>query len=132
MSDMILRSPTLKQQIFELSPEERTQLNAIIDILIPADKEFPPPSSLHLIDELLSYLKPGSSNKSPSIMNIQRLRAILRDLNSSARGSFSEASAEIQHAMLIQLERREPAYFQALWVLASHSYYARLAKLQRS
>jgi hypothetical protein len=29
------------------------------------------------------------------------------------------------------LEQQEPAFFQMLWTLVNHSYYARLAKLAR-
>jgi hypothetical protein len=113
------------KQTIELSVEERRQLNTIIDLLIPSDQDFPPPSSLHLIDEVLQHLLPGSG----LMLNEKHLRAVMRDLNASAGGNFCHISMEKQQVLLRRLEQREPATFQALWTLANHSYYTRLAIL---
>jgi Gluconate 2-dehydrogenase subunit 3 len=124
---MITRSYSVSRakQTIELSVEERRQLNTIIDLLIPSDQDFPPPSSLHLIDEVLQHLLPGAG----LMLNEKHLRAVMRDLNASAGGNFCHISMETQQALLRHLEQREPATFQALWTLANHSYYTRLAIL---
>jgi hypothetical protein len=126
MRDTALRALRSHNQPVELSYEERSQLNTIIDLLIPPDDGFPAPSSLQLLDEFLKHLQP-STNKTPLMLSPKRLRTVLRDLNSSAGGRFCSASAELQQALLRRLEKREPAVFQALWTLANHSYYAQLA-----
>ncbi len=126
-----MRAHTLRKQTIELSQEERVELNAIIDLLIPSDEDFPPPSSLPLIDEFLHHLTPDRPQKTALALNAQRLHTILRELNTSAGGCFCDASPVAQHTLLRQLERREPALFQALWTLANHSYYTYLATVQR-
>ncbi len=132
MSEMMLRAVPPRKQKIELSPEERTQLNVFIDLLIPADKDFPPPSSLHLLDTFLTHLSPGTHNRVSSLLSVKRLRTALRDLNTLADGNFCGASLERQQATLRHFERREPALFQTLWTLANHSYYSRLAALRYS
>ncbi len=131
MSDMTLRMPAKQKQVVELSYEERAQLNTIIDLLIPSDEDFPPPSSLHLIDEFLHHLLPRIDNSTTRMLNAKRLRSVLHDLNTSAGGRFCSASVEKQQMLLRHLERREPALFQALWALANHSYYKQLATINR-
>lgn len=132
MTDVVLRVPASRQpEAYKLSREERSQLNAIMDLLIPADDVFPPPSSLNLIDEIIPYLAPTRFNKASLVFSIEQLRAVLRDMNRAARGSFCTASRELQHMLLRQLEQRDPAFFQALWNLTNHSYYTRMAKLQQ-
>lgn len=126
MRERILRTRLLRQPT-EFSSEERTQLTTIIDLLIPADDTFPTPSSLHLIDEFLSYLNPSSNSISPQMLTSKRLRAVLRDLNTSSGGRFCSAPKEKQQALLQSLEQRDPAFFQSLWTLANHSYYTHLA-----
>ncbi len=132
MSEMMVRVSPARNKKIELSPEERTQLNAFIDLLIPADKDFPPPSSLHLIDTFLNHLSTSRYDRMTSLLSEKRLRTTLRDLNVLAEGNFCGASAERQHAILKHFERREPALFQTLWTLANHSYYSRLATLRYS
>jgi len=127
MSNMLrLTSPCDKQTV-ELSIEERTQLNTIIDLLIPSDQDFPPPSSLHLIDKLLHHLLPSSACNAKLTLNEKRLRSALNELNLSADGNFCQASPEKQQNLLQRLEYRDPAFFQTLWTLVNHSYYALLA-----
>jgi len=128
MNEMLRYKPTPRNHFIELTHEEKAQLNTIIDLFIPADKDFPPPSSLHLIDEFFVYLMPSVENNTPRMLSITRLRTVLEELNISAGGSFCKASVEKQQALLRQLERRDPAFFQALWTLANHSYYTRLAR----
>ncbi len=132
MNEMMLRVSPSRNQKIELSSEERNQLNAFIDLLIPSDKDFPPPSSLHLIDAFLNYLSPDTYNRMSSLLTLKRLRSALRDLNASADGNFCAVSSERQHAILRRFEHREPALFQTLWTLANHSYYSCLAKLRYS
>ncbi len=132
MNEMMLRVSPPRNQKIELSPEERTQLNAFIDLLIPSDKDFPPPSSLHLLDTLLHHLSPSRTNKTSLLLSEKRLRTALRELNALADGNFCGASSERQQAILRHFERREPALFQTLWTLVNHSYYSRLATLRYS
>jgi hypothetical protein len=132
MSDTTLRMSTSKKQVIEFSHEERTQLDTIIDLLIPSDADFPPPSSLHLIDEFLLHLLPRIDNSTTRMLNAKRLRSVLRDLNASAGGRFCSVSVEKQQTLLHHLERREPALFQALWALANHSYYKQLATINKT
>ncbi len=132
MSDITLRMPGKHKQAIELSYEERIELNTIIDLLIPSDEDFPPPSSLHLIDEFLHHLLPGVDNSTTKMLNMKRLRTILRDLNISAGGYFCSVSLEKQQMLLRLLERREPALYQALWALANHSYYKQFATPEHS
>ncbi len=127
MSEMLRLSPQLFKQKIELSLEERTQLNTIIDLLIPSDKDFPPPSSLQLIDELLHHLLPRTGRKTPLLLSEKRLRSALKELNLSAGGDFCKASSEKQQNLLHYLEQRDPAFFQSLWTLVNHSYYTLLA-----
>ncbi|MBX5456700.1 MAG: hypothetical protein IRZ31_07340 [Thermogemmatispora sp.] len=134
MSELILSAMLPRRQgpVVELSAEERATLITILDLLIPADGDFPPPSSLHLIDEFLRYLR-AEAFRYPSLsLSLPRLRAVLRDLNLAADGNFCKASPELQQTILWQLEQRDPAFFQALWTLANHSYYARLAMRGRA
>ncbi len=132
MSEMMLRVSSPRNKKIELSLEERTQLNAFLDLLIPADKDFPPPSSLHLIDTFLNHLSPSKYDGMTSLLSEKRLRSTLRDLNMLAGGNFCGASIERQRGILKHFERREPALFQTLWTLANHSYYSRLATLRYS
>ena len=132
MSNIILRKSEKHKHAIELSYEERIELNTIIDLLIPADEDFPPPSSLHLIDEFLHYLLPAVNNSTTKMLNAKRLHNILRDLNTSAGGRFCSVSIEKQQMLLRLLERREPALYQALWALANHSYYKQFATTSHS
>jgi len=132
MSEMTLRVSPPRNQKIEFSPEERTQLNAFIDLLIPSDKDFPPPSSLHLIDAFLNHLSPSKNDRMSLLLSEKRLRTALRELNAAADGNFCGVSSERQHTILRHFERRDPALFQTLWTLANHSYYSRLATLRYS
>lgn len=128
MSETVLRTPSLRtMRKIELSNEERTQLNAIIDLLIPSDNDFPSPSSLHLIDEFLQHTSSSSMNQAALMLNEKRLHAVLRELNVLADGHFCSADVERQQSILRYLEQQEPAFFQALWALTNHSYYTQLA-----
>ncbi|GHO86093.1 hypothetical protein [Dictyobacter formicarum] len=127
MSDMLRLAPTFRKTRVELSNEEQAQLNTIIDLLIPSDKDFPPPSSLPLIDEILLHLSPKAGRKNTPMLSEKRLRAVLHELNLSADGNFCLANTEKQQSLLRHLEYRDPAFFQALWTLVNHSYYALLA-----
>jgi hypothetical protein len=131
MSNRILCTSPLRKQTIELSNEERAQLNIIIDLLIPSDKDFPPPSSLHLIDEFLHYLLPDNTRTTTLMLSEKRLRTVLHDLNALAGGNFCSAGSEKQYLILHHLERRDPAFFQSLWTLANHSYYTHLATARR-
>ncbi len=128
MSEIILRTPPPRKQKIELSPEECNQLNAIIDLLIPSDKDFPPPSSLHLIDTFLHHLL--LSKTTTLVLSEKRLRMVLCELNASADGNFCSVSVEKQHMILNHFERQDPALFQTLWTLANHSYYTQLATMR--
>jgi hypothetical protein len=121
---MLQYKPVPRNAINKLSHEEKAQLNTIIDLLIPSDENFPPPSSLHLIDEFLFHLSPRYTSR---MLDVKRLRAVLHDFNISAGGNFCKASLENQHILLRRLERHDPAVFQEIWNLANHSYYTRLA-----
>lgn len=132
MSDTVLRAPTLHKRAIEFSPDERAELNAVIDLLIPSDEHFPPPSSLHLIDEFLLQLVPGMAYKHAVALNETRLRSVLRDLNAAAGGCFCNLQAEKQQAILRRLEQRDPALFQAMWTLANHCYYSLIATLRQA
>jgi hypothetical protein len=127
MSEMLRLSPTLRMPPFELSSAERAQLNVIIDLLIPSDKDFPPPSSLDLIDELLRHLRPNAGLRSTLTLSARRLQTVLQELNASADGNFCQAPEEHQQKLLRQLEQRDPAFFQTLWTLVNHGYYKHLA-----
>ncbi len=127
MNNTFRLTPSRRKQTIKLSTEEETQLNTIIDLLIPADKDFPPPSSLHLIDELKRHLLPTVEYRTTVLLNENHLRNILQELNSSAGGSFCQANTEKQQSLLRRLEQREPAFFQALWSIVNHSYYTLLA-----
>ncbi|MBO0779195.1 MAG: hypothetical protein J2P37_10250 [Ktedonobacteraceae bacterium] len=128
MKDQAYLTPPPRR--IDFSYEERTLLNTVIDLLIPADDDFPPPSSLHLIDDFLSYLQPDVRNNTKLVLSVQRLRAELHDLNASADGDFCQSCPEQQMRLLRHLERSEPALYQALWTLANHCYYTRLATRQ--
>ncbi len=132
MRDIPQHMPAARKHSTKLSYEERAQLDAIIDLLIPSGEGFPPPSSLHLIDEFLDSLLPGTEHKTTLTLSEKLLHAVLRDLNASAGGRFCSASMELQQKLLRHLEQRDPAFFQTLWTLANHSYYTRLAIRQRS
>ena len=131
MHEMIRPELPLRQRTIEFSHEERVQLDTIIDLLIPSDDNFPAPSSLPLIDVLLRHLLPSTENETSLMLNQQRLRTVLRDLNSAAGGCFCKANLEKQQILLKQLERKDPAFFQTLWTLANHSYYTHLATQRR-
>jgi hypothetical protein len=129
MSDMLqLAAAGSRKRLIELSHEERMQLTAIIDLLIPSDKDFPPPSSLPLIDELLRHLLPNAEHKTTLLLSEKRLRTVLHDMNISADGNFCQASKDKQQLLLRHLEYRDPAFFQALWTFVNHIYYALMAK----
>jgi|SRR5579875_585593 hypothetical protein len=132
MSERVLHVQRPSRQAIVLNAEERILLNTIIDRLIPSDEEFPPPSSLHLLDEFIHNLLPSNASKTTLMLNEKRLHALFRDLNREAGGSFCHANVETQERLLKSLERREPAFYQELWTLANHSYYTRLATLARS
>jgi hypothetical protein len=104
------------------------QLAAIIDLLIPSDKDFPPPSSLPLIDELLRHLLPNAEHKTTLLLSEKRLRAVLREMDLAADGNFCLACKDKQQALLRLLEQRDPAFFQALWTFVNHIYYTLMAK----
>ncbi len=127
MSEKILFKPQFRKRTVELSYEERAVLNSVIDLIIPADEHFPPPSSLHLIDNLLHHLIPDAANHINLVLNEKRLHCLLHDLNAAADGDFCKLSLEAQKWLLNRLEKREPVIFQALWTLVNHSYYAHLA-----
>jgi hypothetical protein len=126
MNKILQRKPAPKNPIAELTHEEKAQLNTIIDLLIPSDEYFPPPSSLHLIDEFLLHFSPRVEY-TPRMLNLQQLRNVLYELNNAAEGCFCKASPEKQQKLLRSLEQRNPALFQELWTLVNHSYYARMA-----
>lgn len=123
-------TPLKHKHVVELTTAERKLLNTVIDLLIPSDDYFPPPSSLHLIDELLRHLLPDIANHMSLLLSEEHLHAILRDLNISAGGNFLALGQDKQRSLLKQLEQRDPVCFQALWTLLNHSYYAHLAMQQ--
>jgi hypothetical protein len=127
MNNMLRLTEPSHRHRAELSIEERAQLNAIIDILIPSDKDFPPPSSLHLIDEFLRYLSPTNKRRTTLMLSEKHLHIVLHELNISAGGNFCLAKSDVQQSLLKRLEQHEPAFFQALWTLVNHSYYSLLA-----
>ena len=127
MSEMLQLSPRVGKHTIELSCDERTQLNAIIDLLIPSDKDFPAPSSLQLIDVFLHHLHPTTERKAPLVLNEDRLRTTLKELNVSAGGNFCKANVEKQKKLLRNFEHQKPALFETLWALVTHSYYKLLA-----
>jgi hypothetical protein len=126
MNKILQRKPAPKNPVAELTHEEKAQLNTIIDLLIPSDEYFPPPSSLHLIDEFLLHFSPRVEY-TPRMLNLKQLRSVLCELNNAAEGGFCKASPEKQQTLLRSLEQRDPALFQELWTLVNHSYYARMA-----
>ena len=127
MNNLLHHLPARRKQAIELSHEERAQLNSIIDLIIPSDEHFPPPSSLHLIDDFLEHLLPSIENPTNLMLNEKRLHTALRDLNAAADGNFCKASTQKQQALLRLLELRDPALFEALWTLVNHTYYTHLA-----
>lgn len=127
MSEKILFKPLGRKRKIELSYEERATLNAVIDLIIPSDDHFPPPSSLHLIDELLRHLIPDVANHISLILNEERLHHALHDLNVAADGQFSKLSTERQKQLLNHFEQHDPVCFQTLTTLVNHSYYSHLA-----
>lgn len=128
MSETLRYTPMPRRQPVELSTEEKAQLDVIIDLLIPADNDFPPPSSLHLVDDLLRHLRPRTTIPSTVMLSTRRLRTVLQELNTSADGNFCQAPPEHQQKLLRHLEHRDPAFFQILWTLVNHSYYKHLAR----
>jgi hypothetical protein len=128
MSEMLQLSPRVGKHTIELSCDERTQLNAILDLLIPSDKDFPPPSSLQIIDVFLHQLRPTAEYRATLMLNEHRLRKTLKDLNVSAGGNFCTINREKQQKLLRNLEHQQPALFQTLWTLVTHSYYKLLAR----
>lgn len=131
MSDTVLYTSMLQPRSIELSQKERTQLDTIIDLLIPSDDNFPAPSSLRLADEFLYHLVPRNGNRTTLVLNEKRLRVVLHDLNTIADGDFCRVSTEQQHKTLKVLEQRDPALFQGIWSLANHCYYTLLATARR-
>ncbi len=131
MKEMVLHESLPSHKVpNQFTREERTQLDTIIDLLIPADADFPAPSTLHLINELLPDELPIHAYKSKlNGIDAQQLHGILRDLNISSGGSFCQASTDVKHRVLRQFERKEPALFQAFWTLVNYSYYAKLAMI---
>jgi hypothetical protein len=127
MSEMLQLRPMVRKKPIELSHEEQAQLNTIIDLLIPSDNDFPPPSSLHLVDELLGHLRSIGEHKATLSLSEHRLRAVLQDLNTAAGGNFCQVSSEKQHTLLRLLEYQDLAFFQTLWTLVNHTYYKLLA-----
>ncbi len=127
MSEKLRLRAMARKRTIELSHEEQVQLNTIIDLLIPSDNDFPPPSSLHLVDELVHHLRPTGEYKATLTLSEPRLRAALQDLNTAAGGNFSQASPEKQHTLLRLLEYQDLAFFQTLWTLVNHTYYKLLA-----
>ena len=127
MSEMLQLRPPVRKKPIELSHEEQAQLNTIIDLLIPSDNDFPPPSSLHLVDELLGHLRSIGEHKATLTLSEHRLRAVLQDLNTAAGGNFCQVSSEKQHTLLRLLEYQDLAFFQTLWTLVNHTYYKLLA-----
>ena len=127
MSEMLQLRPPVRKKPIELSHEEQAQLNTIIDLLIPSDNDFPPPSSLHLVDELLGHLRSIGEHKATLSLSEHRLRAVLQDLNTAAGGNFCQVSSEKQHTLLRLLEYQDLAFFQTLWTLVNHTYYKLLA-----
>src|SRR5436190_24269892 len=100
MSEMLQLRPAVRKKPIELSHEEQAQLNTIIDLLIPSDRDFPPPSSLHLVDELLHHLHSTDEYKATLTLSQHRLRTVLQELNIAAGGNFYQASPEKQHTLL--------------------------------
>ncbi len=131
MSDTVLHPSMLEPRGIELSQKERTQLDTVIDLLIPSDDDFPSPSSLRLADEFLYHLVPRNGNRATLVLNEKRLRIVLDDLNTLANGDFCCVSTEQQHQTLKVLEQRDPALFQGIWSLANHCYYTLLAMARR-
>jgi hypothetical protein len=127
MSEKILFKPLGRKRKIELSHEERATLNAVIDLIIPSDDYFPPPSSLPLIDELLRHLIPDAANHISLILNEDRLRHALHELNIAAGGNFCKQSTEKQKQILDGFEQHDPVCFQTLTTLVNHSYYSHLA-----
>jgi hypothetical protein len=127
MSEKILFKPLGRKRKIELSYEERATLNAVIDLIIPSDDYFPPPSSLPLIDELLRHLIPDVANHISLILNEERLRHALHDLNAAADSKFYKLSTERQKQLLNRFEQHDPVCFQTLTTLVNHSYYSHLA-----
>ena len=108
MSEMLQLSPRVSKHTIELSYDERTQLNAILDLLIPSDKDFPPPSSLQLIDVFLRQLHPTAGHKATLMLDERRLRTTLKELNVSAGGNFCTANTEKQQRLLRAWSTRNP------------------------
>ncbi len=127
MSETLRLFSHTARQTFDLNHEERTQLNTILDLLIPSDQDFPPPSSLHLLDDFLLQLRTTARHKTTTMLGERQLRSVLHELNVSAGGDFCQVDAEKQQRLLRNLEHHDPAFFQALWTLANHSYYKLLA-----
>ncbi len=127
MSNTLQEISARKTHTPELSHDERHLVNTIIDLLIPSDKDFPPPSSLHLIDAFLAHLLFNGENRVTRVVKLKQLRSVLHELNIAADGNFCNASSEKQRLVLRLFERRNPAYFQELWTLANHSYYMKMA-----
>lgn len=131
MSEMLQTRPTMHKKGIEFTYEEQTLLNTIIDLLIPSDNDFPPPSSLPLVDELLRHLHSTGRHKTTLMLSEHRLRTVLHDLNTAAGGDFCQASPEKQHKLLKCLEFQDLAFFQILWTLVNYTYYRLLATQKR-
>jgi hypothetical protein len=124
MSTAMLSS---REQNVALTRAERIQLIRVIDLLIPSDNDFPPPSSLHLIDTILHHLDSHRSRSSTLFLDTTKLCTALREMNTLANGNFCHASLEQQHSIIRTIEQRYPALFQTLWTLTNHSYYSQIA-----
>ena len=118
----------LRTQNIELTSEERRQLNIVIDLLIPSDKDYPPPSSLHLLDIFLHHLQ--ANRTSNLLLSSKRLRAVLHEMNILADSDFCSVSKDRQHTILHAIEQRNPALFQTILTFANHSYYSQLGLLR--
>ena len=114
----------LRTQNIELTHGERKQLNIIIDLLIPSDKDYPPPSSLHLLDVFLHHIQ--SNRTSTLLLSSKRLHAVLHEMNAMADGDFCDVSKERQQNILRYIEQCNPALFQTMLTFANHSYYSQL------
>ena len=108
-----------------LCTEQKANLGAVLDALLPASGTFPMPSETAMIEEFIIPQVAGAGNPpaypGPSMDD---LRSLL--------DQFSEAVDLV--AVLERLELDDPERFQALWALAVFGYYSRpevVAAIQR-
>ena len=116
-----------REQSTALTRAERIQLVRVIDLLIPSDSDFPPPSSLHLIDIILHHLNAHRNRSSTLSLDKTNLCAVLHEMNTLADGDFCHASPGQQQRIVHTIEQTHPALFQTLWTLVNHSYYSQLS-----